>query len=61
MGVSANQWRHMVVLLFPGAVMEGVVGIWVYRWLEKFDWVTYKHARASQLLEDSMQLEGEGL
>lgn len=60
MGVSTNQWRHTLVLLFPGAVMTGATAIWIYRWLEQFDWATYKNARA-QLLEDELQLEGEGL
>ena len=61
MGLSRNQWRHMLVLLFPGAVMAGASSIWIYRWLEKFDWVTYKNERAHQMLEDELQLEGEGL
>jgi hypothetical protein len=61
LGVAGSQWRHTLALLFPGAVMEGAVAIWVYKWLEKFDWATYKSARARQILEDELQLEGEGL
>jgi len=60
LGAGANQWRHMLSLLFPGAVMEGVVAIWLFRWLDRFDWITYKNARARQILEDELQLDGEG-
>jgi len=60
MGIAGNQWRHTLVLLFPGAVMEGVVAIWLYRGLEKFDWITFKNARAQQAMEDELLLEGEG-
>lgn len=58
---AGNQWRHTLVLLLPGAVMEGIAGMWVYRWFERFDWVTFKDPRARQALEDELQLEEEGL
>ena len=61
LGDASNQWRHLLSLLFPGAVMEGVIGIWLYRMLERFDWVTYKNIRARQQLEDELQLDSEGL
>lgn len=61
MGAGDAQWRHYFYYLFPGALAEGLVAIWAYRFLERFDWVTYKNARARQLLEDELLLEGEGL
>jgi hypothetical protein len=61
MGISANQWRHTLALLFPGAVVEGASAIWIYQWLESFDCMTYKSKKAQHLLEDELQLEGEGL
>jgi hypothetical protein len=61
LGVSANQWRHTLLLLFPGAVIEGALGWWAYRWLEKFDWVTFKTARAQTEMEEELQLEAETL
>lgn len=61
MGLARNQWRHTLALLFPGAVMAGATAIWVFRWLARFDWVTYKDERALQALEDELRLEGEGL
>jgi hypothetical protein len=59
LGAAGNQWKHTVTLLFPGAVIEGVVSIWFFRALEKFDWMTYKNARAEKLSEGEMDLEGE--
>lgn len=54
LGISANQWRHTLALLFPGAVVEGLVSIWMYRWLDKFDLLTYKSALADNALEEGM-------
>lgn len=61
LGEGTNQWRHTVALLLPGAVMTGLAAIWAYRGLEWFDWKTYKSARARQMLEDELLLDGEGL
>ena len=61
LGSGENQWRHTVVLLLPGALVEWAVGYWIYRGLEIYDWVTYKDERTRQALEDEMQLNEEGL
>ena len=61
LGGATNQWRHTLLLLCPGAVIEGAIGVWIYRWLEKYDWVTFKSARAEHLLEDELVLDHEGL
>lgn len=61
MDLAGNQWRHTLALLLPGAVMEAVVAVWVFRWLDKYDWVTYKNPRARQMLEDELLLGDEGL
>jgi hypothetical protein len=60
LGASANQWKHTVTYLFIGAAVEGVFSLWVYRWLERFDWVTYKNARAERAMEEELQLDSEG-
>jgi len=60
LGASANQWKHTMVLLFPGAVVQGMLSYWVYQWLERFDWITYKNAKAEQALENELQLDNEG-
>lgn len=56
-----DQWRHTVALLLPGAIMESVFGVLVYRFFEKFDWKTYKNPRARQLTEEDLVLDEEGL
>jgi hypothetical protein len=61
LGTAANQWRHTLVLLLPGAVMAGITAIWVFRWLEKFDLLTFKDPRARQPIEDELALDGEVL
>lgn len=45
LGASSNQWRHTLLYLFPGAIVEGMIGIWIYRGLERYDWMTYKSVR----------------
>jgi len=57
---GANQWQHTLALLLPGALMEGALGIWVYRWLEKLDWITFKDPRARDALNEDTILTEEG-
>lgn len=59
LGLSENQWRHTISLMAPGAIVEGICAIWVYRWLERFDWFTAKDPRARQELSEDLQLEEE--
>jgi hypothetical protein len=61
MGLSGNQWRHTLSLLFPGALMEGAAAYFAYRWLERFDWVTYRNEKARQAVEEQLRMYGEGL
>ncbi len=61
LGTAENQWRHTLTLLLPGAVMEGIVSIWIFRWLEKFDIVTMRDARSQRAMGDELNLEEEGL
>ncbi len=60
LGASANQWRHTLTFLLIGSAVQAVVSLWVYRWLEKFDWYTFKNARAERAMEEELQLESEG-
>lgn len=59
LGASLNQWRQTVLTLFPGAVMAGLCGSFMYRWLDKYDAVTFKHVR-EQVLETDLQVENAG-
>ncbi|MGK5083347.1 hypothetical protein WDW37_08565 [Bdellovibrionota bacterium FG-1] len=65
LGASGNQWRHTLLFLFPGAIVESFAGIWVYRGLEKYDWLTFKRPHneySAQDTEEELYLyEGEGI
>jgi hypothetical protein len=61
LGLSDNQWQHTLIFLLPGAVMQGALGIWVYRWLEQFDLMTFKNERDRSALEDELQLDNDRL
>ena len=57
MGAAQHQWRHTLLFIFFGALANGALAIWLYKKLDRFDWVTFKNARAQQLLEDELRLE----
>ncbi len=56
LGVGFQQWKHLITLLFPGAVSSGFLGIWFFRFLDRFDWITFKNRKAEQALEDEILL-----
>jgi hypothetical protein len=63
LGAGGNQWRHTLLYLFPGAVIEGLLSIWVYKFLDQYDRATFKKIRqehANELSDDDLMLEGEG-
>jgi hypothetical protein len=66
LGSGSNQWRHTLLYLFPGAVIEGLLSTWVYRGLDKYDWITFKAVRkehasyTSDEYEDDLGFEGGG-
>lgn len=60
LGKSENQWRHTITYLFLDASVGAAYSLWVFRWLEKFDWVTFKNARAEHVVDEELQLEDEG-
>jgi hypothetical protein len=66
LGAGGNQWRHTLLYLFPGAVIEGLLSILVYRALDLYDRKTYKYTREARgsamtaMSDDELQLlEGE--
>jgi hypothetical protein len=64
LGAGGNQWRHTLLFLFPGAVVEGLLAIAVYRGLELYDAVTCKSVRSEQgslMTDDELAIEGEGV
>jgi hypothetical protein len=56
-----HQWRYTLALMPFGAAMTGLAGVWVFGWLERLDWITFKDPRATQALEDELRLSEEGL
>ena len=60
LGASGNQWKHTLTFLFLGAAVESALSLWVFRWLEKLDWITFKNARAEHALDEELQLDSEG-
>lgn len=62
MGMMTGQrhlWQEMATHIFPSSVMAAVFGLWIYRWLEKFDALTFKHANTEN--PDEFQIENLGL
>ncbi|MDR3606485.1 MAG: hypothetical protein P4M08_03790 [Oligoflexia bacterium] len=57
LGGSRAQVQHMIVFIFPTALVNAMLGKWLYRWLEKLDWATFKNIRAERLLGDDLNLE----
>ena len=59
LGVEVS-FAHTLTYLFPGAVSDGLLALWAFKLLDRFDWLTFKSRRAQQILEDELQLEAEG-
>ena len=60
LGTGSNQLRHTFTFLFLGAAVEGIFSLWLFKILDRFDWMTFKNHRAHQVLEDELQLDSEG-
>ncbi|MGZ3687961.1 MAG: hypothetical protein ACXWPM_05460 [Bdellovibrionota bacterium] len=60
LGKSVNQWRHTLIFLFPGAVLEALIAFWAYPLLEKLDLLTFKQVRPEQILEEELGLGSAG-
>lgn len=59
LGASSNQWRQTALMIFPGAAMAGICGAFMFKWLDKYDQLTFKHLR-EQVLEDDLTVENQG-
>jgi len=42
LGAAANEWRHTLLFMAPGALVEGALGFWFYKQLERYDFLTNK-------------------
>jgi rod shape-determining protein MreD len=54
LGGSKLQVAHMIVFVFPTAVVNGLLGQYFYLWLQKLDWVTLKNTRVERLLDNDV-------
>lgn len=61
MGVTLSPWKQALMTVIPAILAEGALSHWMFRGLEKFDWATFKSARAHQSLEDELLLDNEGM
>ncbi len=57
---GSNGWKHTLAFLPLGAAIEGFFSIWVFNWLEKFDWITSKHFKADRVMDEELNLDHEG-
>jgi rod shape-determining protein MreD len=59
-GAPLRTWQYNLSLLLIGSVVEGVLAYGLYRWFEKFDWITYKNSKAEHSISQDLMLDGEG-
>lgn len=57
LGVPPAQWKQALVFIAPVAIVNGLLGRWLFQRLDRFDWITYKSPRSEQMLEDEMAIE----
>jgi cell shape-determining protein MreD len=60
LGLGPAPWRHTFILLFPSSVTTSLLALVGFRWLDRFDFLTFKSEKARQSVEDELQIEGEG-
>lgn len=55
---GATGWRGQVLYSLVNVPIQGLLSLWVFRWLERFDTLTFKNIR-SDSLEDELRIVGE--
>lgn len=61
LAIPLGDWKEHFFSGIMGALVNASLGAWVFKGLDRFDWVTYKNPKARQLLENDLYLSGEGL
>lgn len=61
LGISTGQWDHFLLFMLLGAATTGLIGRWVFEWLERFDQKTFKNVRMDPDTEDELELELSGI
>lgn len=54
LGASGSQWRHALFDLVPEALVNGMIGKWLFTWLERFDWATCRIVHGDQALDNEI-------
>lgn len=58
MGVdSIALWPSSLIFVFSVGTATATLSYWLYRWLDRFDWITFKHPRAEKALDEELLLE----
>ena len=57
LGVSNSAWKHTILFIFPGAVVEGITAIWSYRLLDRYDTLTYRAPKREQNITAGIEEE----
>ncbi len=60
LGAGAHQWKHTLTFLLLDAALNAGYSLLVFQALEKFDWITFKNARAQYAVDEALVLESEG-
>jgi len=48
-------WKSSIATTLLSAVVECICSIVLYKWLERFDWITYKSIQPEQALQEELQ------
>lgn len=50
-----ESWKNSIATSLLSAVVECISSIVLYKWLERFDWITYKSIQPEQALQEELQ------
>ncbi|MEK6706752.1 MAG: rod shape-determining protein MreD [Bdellovibrionota bacterium] len=59
LGMPANPTKFALPLAMLRSIVQGGLGFWIYRWLEKLDHFTYRSAEAGRADDDELLLDGD--
>jgi hypothetical protein len=60
LGSNTGLLQHALLTGCLHALVEGLLSYWIFKFLDWFDWVTYKNPRAEQALDSEFQFNLEG-
>ena len=57
LGVMNSSWRHTLIYLFPGAIIEGLFALGIYPLLDRYDTLTYHSPKRETSLTSGIEEE----